>query len=70
MGWPPSSSPPNSDPTPDSDTSVMLSGEAEFNGTLRLLGPLIEGQFQKQFELEWDNLKRVLEATDPESSAR
>lgn len=48
----------------------MLSGEAEFNGTLRLLGPLIEGQFQKQFELEWDNLKRVLEATDPESSAR
>jgi hypothetical protein len=57
-------------PTPDSGTSVELNGEAEFNGILRLLGPLLDGQFQKQFDLEWDNLKRVLESADPESPAR
>ena len=57
-------------PTADLDTTVELSGEAEFNGIFRLLRPLIEGQFQKQFDLEWDNLKRVLESADPESSAR
>ena len=56
--------------TADSDTTAKLSGEAEFNGILRLLRPLIEGQFQKQFDLEWGNLKRVLESADPESSAR
>ena len=54
-------------PTPDSGTSVELNGQAEFNGILRLIRPLIQGQFQKQFDLEWDNLKHVLESADPGS---
>ena len=51
-------------PEGDLATAVELEGWAEFNGLLRLLGPMLGKQFTKQFGLEWDNLKQVLEATD------
>lgn len=48
----------------DSSTAVELNGHVEFNGILRLFGPLFGAQFTKQFGLEWDNLKQVLESPD------
>ena len=49
-------------PNGESATTVDLQGWAEFNGLLRVLGPVLGKQFTKQFGSEWDKLKQVLES--------
>lgn len=49
----------------DTSTTVDLHGRAQFNGVLRPFGRLFEAQFGRQFDVEWDNLKTVLESHPP-----
>jgi uncharacterized protein YndB with AHSA1/START domain len=47
----------------DTGTRLLYTAEMQLNGVMRLLEPLIAGQFKKQLEDNFANLKRVLEQT-------
>lgn len=43
-------------------TKVMVDGQAQFGGILRLVGGIMKGELQKEVAVKLGNLKKVLEA--------
>ena len=44
-----------------SGTRVVIEGDIELGGVFRLAEGLVRSQFDKQFDKEWTELKRILE---------